>query len=484
MESTEYTKDSNYLMEKSALVHLFPRLSFNDAEYLIQNSRICHFSAGTIICKEGEYGTTSFAVLNGAVEVSINTDLYENLTLSVLGQGNIFGEMAALSGYPRTATVTAKEETTVLELSADVLKHLMNNSPAFKENIYSLYAQRAVQSYLRKVPFFMNLQDSTLKQIEKIVDLNVYNRGDIIFSEGEVGDSLYIIRTGFVKVTKRHYGKEQIIAYLAHGNYFGEMALIENESRNATVSAFTKSEVIRISKDNFDTLLEANSDFSEHIKDTVLERKLKTLEVQKDQSRAERLETIVEKGIIQAQSLLIIDLKSCIHCDNCVKSCEDRHGYPRLDRRGTRIAEISVPVACRLCHDPLCLVCNFDAIKRAPTGEIYVIDDKCIGVSGCAIRCPYNVIKMVSTKSKSEPNLFNILGKLMETGKENKEDRDNSKDQKVKPKRLAIKCDNCLGYSDTACTNNCPTHSIKWVNPVEHFGDDEDIINKKHKYQL
>ena len=476
--------DVESIKEKVARMHLFAQLSAEDLEGLVQKSSLRQFPTGAVVCREGEYGDTSFAILGGTVEVSINTAGYKNLTLALLGEGNIFGEMAALSGYPRSATVAAKEDLYLLEIPAEVLKDLMKYSSGFKETIEGMYAERAVRNYLRKVPLFASLDDAILEKLEKGVNLKSYNQGDVIFREGDPGDSLYVIRTGFVKITKKHGDKDQIIAYLSQGGYFGEMALLEDEKRTATISAFTKVEVIQVLKEDFNMLLHADPKLAEEIKDIVMERKLKTLKVQRDPYRAERLEALVEKGIIQAESLLIIDLKTCVHCNNCVDACEDRHGYPRLDRRGTRIADISIPVACRLCHDPVCLICNFDAIKRAPTGEIYVIDDKCVGCAGCAIRCPYNVIQMVPTKPERESKGFDILGTLLGRGKGKEIDEEKEKTKaRLNPKRLAIKCDNCMGYPDTACTNNCPTYAIRWVNPMKYFGDAEDVIPKKEKYQ-
>jgi CRP-like cAMP-binding protein/Pyruvate/2-oxoacid:ferredoxin oxidoreductase delta subunit len=471
------------LIDNGVFVKLFPQFSEDDCEYLIENSNILTIPAGTAVCREGEYGDTSFAIMKGEVEICINADGHENLTLALLEEGNIFGEMAALSGQPRNATVTAKDELTVLEIPPKTLKGLMKKSQGFKDSLENLYSERAVHTYLRKVPFFAKLSPTVLEQLENRVKLLTYKQGDIIFREGEVGNSLYIIRSGFVKVSKKQEDKEKIIAYICHGNYFGEMALVEDEKRSATISAFTKTEVIQVLKDDFNDLIKSESNMSEMIQDLMIERKLNTFEVLRDSEKAERLEAIVERGIIQADNLLIIDLKRCINCNNCVKSCESRHGYPRLDRKGTRIAEISVPVACRVCHDPLCLTCNFDAIKRAPSGEVHVIDDKCIGVSGCAIRCPYNVIKMVSTKSESGPKWFDIIGTLMRNKQETEADEKGAGKPKINRKRMAIKCDNCMGYSDTACTNNCPTHAIKWVNPVEYFEDSENIISEKKKYQ-
>ncbi|MFQ5786682.1 MAG: cyclic nucleotide-binding domain-containing protein [Thermodesulfobacteriota bacterium] len=476
--------NSELVKQKLARMDLFANLELEDLDGLVNRSTIKQFPIGTVVCNEGEYGDTFFAILKGTVEVSINTEGYEDLTLAVLGEGNIFGEMAALTGYQRSATVAAKDDLILIEIPAEVLKDLMKLSSFFKETIERMYTERAVRTYLRKVPLFANLSDAMLGKLESRVELISFNQGEIIFREGESGDSLYVIRTGFVKITKKHGDKDQIIAYLSQGNYFGEMALLEDEKRTATVSAFTKIELLQILKEDFNTLLEADSNLASEIEGIVIERKLKTLEVQRDPARAEIVEALVEKGIIQAESLLMIDLRTCIHCNDCVDACEDRHGYPRLDRRGTRFADISVPVACRLCHDPVCLICNFDAIKRAPTGEINVINDKCVGCAGCAIRCPYDVIQMVSTKPDREFNLFNSLGALFSMGKESKAEDGKQEVLKVKPKRLAIKCDNCMGYDDTACTNNCPTQAIRWINPMEYFTDlEKEVIPKRKKYQ-
>jgi CRP-like cAMP-binding protein/Fe-S-cluster-containing hydrogenase component 2 len=470
------------LREKLIQMHLFAELSAEHINSLVAKSNKRQFSPGAIVCREGEYGDTFFAILEGSVEITINTAGYDSLTLANLGEGDVFGEMAALSGYPRSATVSAKDDLSLLEISSEILKELMKISPKFREIIEEKYTVRAVRTYLRKVPLFGNLSDTMLNQLEGKVKLKSFNQADVIFREGDPGDSLYIIRNGFVKITKKSGDKDQIIAYLAQGSYFGEMALLEDEKRSATVSAFTKVEIIQVVKDEFNTLLLTDPKLAEEVNDIIMERKLKTLEVQRDPAKAERLETLVEKGIIQSESLLVIDLTTCIHCNNCVEACEDRHGYPRLDRRGTRFAEISVPVACRLCQDPVCLICNFDAIKRAPTGEIYIINDKCVGCAGCAIRCPYNVIQMVSTKKESKSGVFDIIGAFF--SKDESPVAEDDEERKPKPKRIAIKCDNCMGYSDTACTNNCPTNAIRWVNPLEYFRDLDDVLTKRGKHQF
>src|ERR1700740_2691870 len=92
------TTDVESVKEKVSRMHLFAQLSTEDLEGLVEKSSLRRFPTGTVVCREGEYGDTSFAILEGTVEISISTAGYKNLTLALLGEGNMFGEMAALSG--------------------------------------------------------------------------------------------------------------------------------------------------------------------------------------------------------------------------------------------------------------------------------------------------------------------------------------------------------------------------------------------------
>src|SRR3989304_1657653 len=100
-------------MEKLSAVQvlsmsLFSQLSSDDLKGLVEKSSLRQFEAGSVICREGEYGDTAFAILGGAVEVSINTAGYEILSLALIEEGNICADMVSQNGYPRSATVSAK----------------------------------------------------------------------------------------------------------------------------------------------------------------------------------------------------------------------------------------------------------------------------------------------------------------------------------------------------------------------------------------
>jgi Fe-S-cluster-containing hydrogenase component 2 len=90
------------------------------------------------------------------------------------------------------------------------------------------------------------------------------------------------------------------------------------------------------------------------------------------------LESFLAQGLMEAQSLLVLDLEKCTRCDACVTACADSHdGVTRLVREGLRFENFLVATSCRQCRDPLCMVgCPVGAIRRRNSLEV-IIEDWC-----------------------------------------------------------------------------------------------------------
>jgi len=78
-----------------------------------------------------------------------------------------------------------------------------------------------------------------------------YSDGNIIVRQGEVGDRMFVIQSGRVRVTRAVDGREVVLAELKEGDFFGEMAIIDREERSATVSAVGDVRLLSIDKKNF-----------------------------------------------------------------------------------------------------------------------------------------------------------------------------------------------------------------------------------------
>jgi CRP-like cAMP-binding protein len=107
---------------------------------------------------------------------------------------------------------------------------------------------------LKDTVVLSHLKHGQLKAISFAFKEEWVDRGDIIFSEGSKGDSFYIIKSGVVDVVSG----EKLLARLKKGDCFGEMALLTQQERAATVRAVTDTELLSLSKHDFDCLLKDN----------------------------------------------------------------------------------------------------------------------------------------------------------------------------------------------------------------------------------
>jgi CRP-like cAMP-binding protein len=431
--------------------NLISRIPFFDGvpEKLVQKiadqAEILSFPEAQLICHQGEYEEVFYLILSGKVEVSIRTQSQPKIVLGELGRDDFFGEMGPLSGQPRTATVTSLVRTILLGIPKEIFLHLYRESPRLKDMIDQKYIQRSLHTHLRQVGIFSRLSDAEISDLASRVKLMSFTKDRIIIREGDEGDSLYLVRAGFVKVSHIRDGKEKILTYLREGSYFGEAALIRGEKRNATVTAISNVESVRIDKQDFQHILDANPFISEEFEKTVEQRAQDTEQIERDQQKAEAMEFVVKHGLAQAREILVIDLNRCIACNRCMEVCEKVRGHSRISRKGQRLGQLLIPTSCIHCENPECLLCPFGGIVRDRHGEVQ-FTESCIGCGGCAKRCPYGNILIVNVPDES--------GELPD-------------------RKIPIKCDMCIDQENVACVYNCPVGAAKLLRPEELIAEHE-----------
>ena len=455
-----------------------------------------HFKAGDIICREGEFGYSAFYILEGTVDVYLSTpmahvrtqdasegwlqklrsfltprtpqssdgdhgrttipidanvDLPLDKPIAQLGAGELFGEMTCMSYYPRSATVRARTDCVMLEMLRNVLD-IMQRNKSFREQLERTYKQRALDSHLKSVPVLASLTPEFIARLKERVELIRYLPGQVICRQGDSADGFYLVRLGFVKVSQQHPGGEVVLAYLAKGSYFGEMAFLLNSPRMATCTALDHVEVVRIPGDDFRMMLEQFPDIRQKLEAVAHEH------IESNRQRMALVESVpveqfLNQGLMEAQSLLVLDLDRCTRCDQCVRACADAHdGVTRLIRDGLRFDKYLVATSCRSCRDPLCMVgCPVGSIRRRNSLEI-VIEDWCIGCGQCANNCPYGNINMhpfpVQIEDSEHP------GRMIAT---------------TKPK--ATGCDLCTDHAEASCVYACPHDAAHRVNPPVFFAE-------------
>jgi CRP/FNR family cyclic AMP-dependent transcriptional regulator len=114
---------------------------------------------------------------------------------------------------------------------------------------------------LREIPLFSRLDDKALGDLEKAAIKRAYSKNTILISKGDKSDQLFVVLKGKLKVAITDAsGKEIIMSFLGAGDYFGEMAMIDGESRSATIMTTQASEVVTISRDDFHRTLLSSPD--------------------------------------------------------------------------------------------------------------------------------------------------------------------------------------------------------------------------------
>jgi len=117
--------------------------------------------------------------------------------------------------------------------------------------------------FLSYVPIFSDLPPSELEKIEKVGTRKKYNKNEIILKEDEAGSALFVIISGKVKVARTSPdGKEVILSILNESDFFGEMAIIDGQTRSATITAIEDTELFIIQRNDFITLLTKHPEVS------------------------------------------------------------------------------------------------------------------------------------------------------------------------------------------------------------------------------
>ncbi|GAA5999874.1 hypothetical protein JCM10207_005951 [Rhodosporidiobolus poonsookiae] len=204
--------------------------------------------AGTEVIVQGAVGDFFYVVEEGTFEVWVRappTHTYagpgqsvthpgEEKKVATYGPGGSFGELALMYNAPRAATVVATSRATMWALDRVTFRSILVEHTSRKRKMY--------EAFLGEVSILQELNAKERAKIADALEEKVYEEGEAVVVEGEVGKNFYIIESGRAEVTKRKRNvqggvDEEVLGVLNKGDYFGELALINSAPRAATVRA-------------------------------------------------------------------------------------------------------------------------------------------------------------------------------------------------------------------------------------------------------
>ncbi len=146
-------------------------------------------------------------------------------------------------------------------------EHVLADLPESLKLQVSLHLNKGM---IEKVPIFSGAGDDLIQQIVMKLKSVVFTPGDYIFREGEIGDSMYFISRGRVEVVSKD--GNNIYATLSDGNFFGEIALLLQQPRNASIRAVDYVDLYTLDHANLEEVLQKFPEFMEHIHDLAKKR--------------------------------------------------------------------------------------------------------------------------------------------------------------------------------------------------------------------
>ncbi len=226
---------------------------------LFASAREEKVAAGQILLEQGGPADALYVVLSGRLEVALQGSAGDRVTLNEVAMGAIVGELAILLGGRRSSTVRALEASLVLRVPADDVKRLLDQDGPLVERFNALVQARLQRLQLASYvsDLFGPLRREVLDEIECEVEWVSLPTGEVLFRQGDdPADGIYIVAGGRVRVAlEGPDGAQRHIADVGRGESVGEMALLSDGVRSATVYAVRDSELARLSRGAFDRLM-------------------------------------------------------------------------------------------------------------------------------------------------------------------------------------------------------------------------------------
>ena len=238
-------------------IPLFSKLSDEDLATIAAQSREVTYDAGAPIVEQGSEGHTFYSVRRGVVVVERGDNPEHPRVVARLGIGDCFGETAMLKDGVRTATVRALTQTTLIELASAAFEKVVA-----KVGGVDFAAVLRAASAIGKSRLFRELPPERLSSLAtKFLPRSVPAGTDVV-RYGEQGDEFYLVAKGSVDVLAPD-GKK--LVSLGDGEVFGEIALLRNVPRTATVRTTSDTLLLVLSREVFLSALHADLSLSERV---------------------------------------------------------------------------------------------------------------------------------------------------------------------------------------------------------------------------
>ncbi|KJP88001.1 hypothetical protein AK88_02276 [Plasmodium fragile] len=221
---------------------LFNHLNKKEMETIVDAFFDQHVDKNINIINEGEEGDLLYVIAEGEVEIYKMKENKKEV-LTILKSKDVFGELALMYNSKRAATAKALTKCHLWALDRESFTYIIKDNVAKKRKMY--------EDFLKQVSILKDMDPYERSKVADSLKTKTFSDQEDIIKEGEQGDTFYIIIEGKAVAIKN----KTVIKTYSKGDYFGELALLKNQPRAATVKAKDTCQVVYLDRKSFKRLL-------------------------------------------------------------------------------------------------------------------------------------------------------------------------------------------------------------------------------------
>ncbi|CAG9463429.1 unnamed protein product [Pedinophyceae sp. YPF-701] len=304
----------------------FAKLDIDTQRKIVQHMYERPVRAGEILINEGDTGSGAaelYVVKSGDFEI-LERRQGVNMRVAVKGAGDVVGDVALIYNTARGATVAALSDAAVWVLHRDTFKHFCRVT---REELTS-----QIQVFLNQVALLEPLTTEERIQLAEAFEERKYRPGEKVVQQGDAGDHFFIIRKGEAMVYQEENGQTKKINHLFKTDYFGEMSLLKDAPRVATVEAVTALECLVLGREAFNDTLGPLEEIMKRDKSPqVVNQKMRKLKNKGTPTRVPA-EVVVKRSNPRPGEQAVVRARG--HLDEVLelKEKKDTAGQPSRDR--------------------------------------------------------------------------------------------------------------------------------------------------------
>lgn len=241
-------RDRMRLLESLGVLAMLPQAGL---ERLARAAKVREYPSGTVVVRQGDRGAEFFVIEDGEASVLVR-ERGQDQTVNHLGVGGYFGERALLGDGFRRATIRSLSRLRVLIFTTDVFWKELAGTLAWESRLRTALGER---ERLEELPIFSGMGSRQLDLLAVKLQVRSVDPGEVLVRRGEAGDAFFIVREGEFEVIVSQAGRRRRARVLKPGDFFGEVALLYDVPRTATVRARTQASIWQLERQDFRDLL-------------------------------------------------------------------------------------------------------------------------------------------------------------------------------------------------------------------------------------